>query len=201
MTGERTALAFVNDVGFCSTFFVFPEGVPCLWEAVAGRARPPWPRHSHHDAAIGLTWSLKDTLPAKRLVYYGKLLKGRPLLVALDVVPAFALRPSQPEDVGRPAFRAPIDTGTAKPLEVNGQERLELAPGEKRTLVVGLEPLYWDHYESVLWPSRPLRRVVIPGRYDLVLEVQDADSGHFWRSNVVAAVVKKAGSLEIEKPD
>jgi hypothetical protein len=121
--------------------------------------------------------------------------------VALDVVPAFALRPSRPEDAGRPAFRAPIDTGTAKPLEVNGQERLELAPGEKRTLVVGLEPLYWDHYESVLWPSRPLRRVVIPGRYDLVLEVQDADSGHFWTSNVVAAVVKKAGSLEIEKPD
>jgi len=89
VTGERTALAFVNDVGFCSTFYVFPEGVPCLWEAVAGRARPHWPRHSHHDAAIGLTWSLKDTLPAKRLVYYGKLLKGRPLLVALDVFPAF----------------------------------------------------------------------------------------------------------------
>jgi hypothetical protein len=63
--------------------------VPCLWEAVAGRARPRWPRRSHHDAAIGLTWELKDTLPAKRRVYYGKLLKGRPLLVALDVVPAF----------------------------------------------------------------------------------------------------------------
>jgi hypothetical protein len=52
---ERAALQFVNDVGFCSTFFVFPEGVPCLWEAVAGRARPRWPRHSHHDAAIGRT--------------------------------------------------------------------------------------------------------------------------------------------------
>src|SRR5262245_9088601 len=85
----RQALAFVDDVGFCSTFYCFPEGVPCLWEAVAGRARPRWPRHSHHDAAIGLTWTLKDTLPAARHVYYGKLLKGRPLLVALDVFPAF----------------------------------------------------------------------------------------------------------------
>jgi hypothetical protein len=56
---------------------------------VAGRAAPRWPRHSHHDAGIGLTWELKDVLPAKRRVYYGKLLKGRPLLVALDLFPAF----------------------------------------------------------------------------------------------------------------
>ena len=86
---ERQALAFVEDVGFCSTFYCFPEGVPCLWEAVAGRPRPRWPRRSHHDAAIGRTWELKDTLPARQRVYYGKLLKGRPLLVALDVFPAF----------------------------------------------------------------------------------------------------------------
>ena len=89
----RAALHFVNDVGFCSTFFVFPDGVPCLWEAVAGRARPPWPRHSHHDVAMSRAWQLKDTLPAQRFVYYGKLLKGRPLLAALDVLAAFyALR-------------------------------------------------------------------------------------------------------------
>jgi hypothetical protein len=87
--GERGALAFVNEVGFASTFFVFPEGVACLWEAVAGRPRPRWPRHSHHDASIALTWSLKERLPARGLVYYGKLLKGRPMLVALDVFPAF----------------------------------------------------------------------------------------------------------------
>ena len=85
----RAALGFVQDVGFCSTFYRFPEGVACLWEAVAGCAHPRWPRHSHHDAGVGLTWELKDTLPAARHVYYGKLLKGRPLLVALDVFPAF----------------------------------------------------------------------------------------------------------------
>ena len=87
--GERGALTFVREVGFCSTFYRFPEGVACLWEAVAGRANPRWPRHSHHDAGIGLTWELKDTLPARKRVYYGKLLKGRPLLVALDLFPAF----------------------------------------------------------------------------------------------------------------
>ena len=85
---ERGALAFVEAVGICSTFYRFPEGLACLWEAVAGRRDPRWPRRSHHDAGIGLTWDLKDRLPARRAVYYGKLLKGRPVLVALDLVPA-----------------------------------------------------------------------------------------------------------------
>ena len=89
VTGEASALAFIETVGFCSTFYRFPEGVACLWEAVAGRANPRWPRHSHHDAGVGLTWQLKDTLPARKRVYYGKLLKGRPLLVARDLFPAF----------------------------------------------------------------------------------------------------------------
>lgn len=86
---ERAALKFVTDVGLCSTFYRFAEGLACLWEAVAGRASPRWPRHSHHDANIGLTWELKDVLPSRRLVYYGKLVKGRPVLVALDLFPAF----------------------------------------------------------------------------------------------------------------
>ena len=79
----------MESVGFCSTFYRFPEGVACLWEAVVGRARPRWPRRSHHDDGVGLTWQLKDDLPAARHVYYGKLLRGRPVLVALDLFPAF----------------------------------------------------------------------------------------------------------------
>lgn len=85
----RAAQRFVEAVGFCSTFYCFREGVPCLWEAVVGRARPRWPKRSHHDAGVGLTWQLKDELPAARRVYYGKVLRGRPLLVALDLFPAF----------------------------------------------------------------------------------------------------------------
>jgi hypothetical protein len=85
----QSARAFVDAVGFCSTFYVFPDGVGCLWEAVVGRPAPRWPRRSHHDAGIGLTWELKDVLPARRHVYYGKLVKGRPVLVALDLFPAF----------------------------------------------------------------------------------------------------------------
>ena len=89
MRNARDALAFVEEVGICSTFYRFPDGLACLWEAVVGRRDPRWPRRSHHDAGISLTWELKDTLPARRQVYYGKLLKGRPVLVALDVFPAF----------------------------------------------------------------------------------------------------------------
>ena len=63
--------------------------MPCLWEAVVGRPHPRWPRRSHHDGGVGLTWRLKDDLPAARRVYYGKLLRGRPVLVALDLFPAF----------------------------------------------------------------------------------------------------------------
>jgi len=85
----RAALAFVEEVGLCSTFYCFPDGLACLWEAVVGREKPRWPRRSHHDDGVGLTWELKDTLPARGHVYYGKVLKGRPVLVALDLFPAF----------------------------------------------------------------------------------------------------------------
>jgi hypothetical protein len=87
--GVPDAVAFVNAVGLCSTFYRFPDGVACLWEGVVGRRDPRWPRRSHHDAGVARTWELKDALPARRAVYYGKLLRGRPVLVALDLVPAF----------------------------------------------------------------------------------------------------------------
>jgi hypothetical protein len=126
-------------------------------------------------------------------------LGGHP--VAISVVPAFVLRPSSADEVSWPAFRAPVDTGSGKPLFVNGQAHLRLAPSARQTVVVPLESLYWDHYESVIWPSRPLRRVVLPGRYDLILEIREPDSGFFWRSDPIPAVVKKTGSLELVKPE
>ena len=87
--GEQSALRFIRKVGFCFTFSTFGFSAPCLWVAVSGRRHPRWPKHTHHDPAVLLTWELKDILPAKRLVYYGKLLKGRPTLVSLELFPAF----------------------------------------------------------------------------------------------------------------
>ena len=85
----RDALAFVEEVGICSTFYRFPDGLACLWEAVVGRRDPRWPRRSHHDAGISLTWELRGHVAGPAPGVYGKLLKGRPVLVALDVFPAF----------------------------------------------------------------------------------------------------------------
>jgi len=86
--GERSALAFVEGVGFAFLFDNFGTGLPFLWAAVCGRRDPRWPRHTHHDPGIGLAWHLKDVLPARRKVYYGKLLLGKPTLVALRDLPA-----------------------------------------------------------------------------------------------------------------
>ncbi len=87
--GERSALQFVNGAGFCFTLSDFRLPVASLYVAVCGRRHPRWPKHTHHDPEIGLTWDLKDRLPAKRLTYYGKLVKGKPTLVSLSLLPAF----------------------------------------------------------------------------------------------------------------
>jgi hypothetical protein len=88
VSAERSALEFINQSGFC-TAFTAGLGVPCLREAIAGVREPALPEHIQHDCAIGLTWELKNRLPAKRLVYYGKVIGGRPGFIALELLPAF----------------------------------------------------------------------------------------------------------------
>ena len=86
---ERTALQFIEDVGFCLVFTNRTQQLPCLWVAVCGRRDPVFPEHSHHDPELMLTWNLKDLLPAKRRVYYGKLILGKPSMVSLAYFPDF----------------------------------------------------------------------------------------------------------------
>jgi hypothetical protein len=88
VTGEPSALAFIEETGFCAAFTA-GLGVPCLREAIEGRREPPLPHHIQHDRAIMMTWQLKDDLPARGAVYYGKVIAGRPGFVALDLLPAF----------------------------------------------------------------------------------------------------------------
>ena len=88
VTGEPSALAFIEEAGFCAAFTA-GLGVPCLREAIEGRREPPLPHHIQHDRAIMMTWRLKDDLPARGAVYYGKVIAGRPGFVALELLPAF----------------------------------------------------------------------------------------------------------------
>jgi hypothetical protein len=82
------ALGFINEVGFCTAFTAGLE-VPCLREAIVGQREPPLPHHIQHDHAIGMTWRLKDDLTARRAVYYGKVIAGRPAFIAPRMLPAF----------------------------------------------------------------------------------------------------------------
>src|SRR6202171_5807246 len=88
VTGEQSALGFIDETGFCAAFTP-GLGVPCLREAIEGRREPKLPEHIQHDRAIIMTWNLKDTLPARKAVYYGKVIAGRPGFIALELLPAF----------------------------------------------------------------------------------------------------------------
>jgi hypothetical protein len=88
LRGQEMALRFINETGFCAAFTA-GLGVPCLREAIEGRREPELPHHIQHDRAIMMTWNLKDILPARRAVYYGKVLGGRPSFIALEMLPYF----------------------------------------------------------------------------------------------------------------
>ncbi len=82
--GAASALQFLHEVGFSLTLSDFGLPVPSLRVAAEGRRNPRWPRRTHHDPAIILAWNLKDELPAKRLCYYGRVVRGKPTLVSLE---------------------------------------------------------------------------------------------------------------------
>ncbi|MBI3758911.1 MAG: hypothetical protein HY269_04055, partial [Deltaproteobacteria bacterium] len=56
VTGEQSALAFIDETGFCAAFTA-GLGVPCLREAIEGRREPKLPEHIQHDRAIMMTWN------------------------------------------------------------------------------------------------------------------------------------------------
>ena len=93
LQSEQEALRFINEVGFCFLFGDQDVEIPTLWAAICGsrRAVP----NEHFDREVGLTWDWKDTLPTRGEVYYGKLLRGKPTLVSLELLPHFyALSPN-----------------------------------------------------------------------------------------------------------
>ncbi len=90
---EDDALRFVDEVGFCYLFAARGFAMPTLWEAICGEARAVPPHHD--DPALGKTWSWKDTLPARKACFYGKILRKTPTLVSLAFLPHFyALSPN-----------------------------------------------------------------------------------------------------------
>jgi len=64
--------------------------------ALEGMREPALPEHIQHDRAIMMTWRIKDTLPAKKLVYYGKVIGGRPGFIARGLLAAFLRLRAEP---------------------------------------------------------------------------------------------------------
>ncbi|MGI6367322.1 MAG: AlkZ-related protein [Anaerolineae bacterium] len=90
---EAEAVAFLDDVGLAFLFGEQGVAIPTLWWAVTGSSRPIPPHHDDPD--LGRVWHWKDTLPERREIYYGKLLRGKPTLVSLKLLPAvYALSPN-----------------------------------------------------------------------------------------------------------
>ena len=82
----RTALAFVDAVGFCSTFYRFPRAWPACGRRV-GRANPGWPRRSHHDDGVGFDVAAEGRLRHAERAPLTASSCGRPMLVALALFP------------------------------------------------------------------------------------------------------------------
>jgi hypothetical protein len=80
------AVAFINKVGIALLFPGDKLALPDLWTAINGMERK-LPKH-HHDAALHKTWDWKDTIPARKEAWYGKLVRGKPAFLSLRDLPA-----------------------------------------------------------------------------------------------------------------
>lgn len=83
---RHEAVQFINQAGVVLLFPGDNLRLPDLWSAINGQERK-LPKH-HHDWALGKTWDWKDTIPARKEAWYGKLVRGKPALVSLSDLPA-----------------------------------------------------------------------------------------------------------------
>ena len=81
------ARAFVDEVGFCFFWPIKDIELPNLFHAIAGHVRPV--PMKHNDPDLSRCWGWKDASLDKKRWYYGKLLRRRATLIALDWLPYF----------------------------------------------------------------------------------------------------------------
>ncbi|HPC45692.1 MAG TPA: hypothetical protein PLJ50_11165 [Candidatus Latescibacteria bacterium] len=79
---EDEAVAYLERVPMCLAFGGYALGVPTMWTAACGLRKPVFPKHSHHDPAVGLIWRAKETLVHSGAAYYGRLFLNKPSFVA-----------------------------------------------------------------------------------------------------------------------
>ena len=87
ITTVEEARAFVDEVGFCFFWPIKDIELPNLFHAIAGHVRPV--PMKHNDPDLSRCWGWKDASLDKKRWYYGKLLRRRATLIALDWLPYF----------------------------------------------------------------------------------------------------------------
>jgi hypothetical protein len=85
LTSLQDAIQFVNQRGFVYFWPIKGIILPSLWAAVAGDRQVA----STHDDPGHVTWGWKDDALGQRVWYYGKILRKKATMIALDVVPYF----------------------------------------------------------------------------------------------------------------
>jgi hypothetical protein len=160
-----------------------------LLAAAAGPAReaePVTPR-----LLVGLAGTRQPT--AVRVTVRN--LSPRP--VSLRSLTRLSLRRASEPGRSGPSYWAPLDLRSVRSPETGEPQPLRLGPGESRDVVVDLRALSWAEGDCACWPDGSLVRVVVPGRYELLVEIEDPDSSFWWRSNTGEALVKRSRALEV----
>lgn len=111
----QDALEFVNQRGF--VFFWPNKGtvLPSIWNATVGDRPVP----DNHDDPGHVTWGWKDDLLDKRVWFYGRVIRRRNAMIALNVLPYFyALSPNygDPENDYLEQYQQGIMTFEAKSI-------------------------------------------------------------------------------------
>lgn len=85
VTTRQEAIEFVNQRGFIFFWPIKDILLPSLWVAVAGDR----PVADAHDDPGHVTWGWKDSLLGSHHWYYGKILRKRATMIAMDTAPFF----------------------------------------------------------------------------------------------------------------
>ena len=80
---------FVEQVGFAACLTDSRRPGPSLYVAVCGRRDAVLPRNVQTDPETSLAWRLKDQIVRRGRIYYGKLARGKAMLLAPRMVPYF----------------------------------------------------------------------------------------------------------------
>jgi hypothetical protein len=85
ISNPAAALDFVNERGFVYFWPIKGVDLPSLWAAVAGERSVS----DNHDDPGHITWGWKDAALAKKIWYYGKVLRRKATIIALEIAPYF----------------------------------------------------------------------------------------------------------------